>query len=77
MYKTANIKTNNRRENTTGSGKEVSIPLSRWRERHRLVVMRFFKPINTATVGGHSILPGRQLEAGQPAMCGEMKASCD
>lgn len=33
MYKTANIKTNNRRENTTGSGKEVSIPLSRWRER--------------------------------------------
>ena len=32
MYKTANIKTNNRRENTTGSGKEVSVPLSRWRE---------------------------------------------
>lgn len=44
MYKTANIKTNNRRKNTTGSGKEVSIPLSRWRERERerLVVMRFF-----------------------------------
>lgn len=33
MYKAANINTNNRRKNTTGSGREVSIPLSRWRER--------------------------------------------
>lgn len=51
--------------------------MEREREREACGDEIFFKPINTATLGGHSILPGRQLEAGQPAMCGEMNASCD